>query len=668
MTTMIRTLLVANRGEIACRVMRTARARGIRTVAVYSDADAGLPHVLEADVAVRLGPAEASQSYLNPAAVLSAAKRTGADAIHPGYGFLSENAAFAQAVIDAGLTWVGPSPEAIGQMGDKATARRLAADHGVPVLPGYDGEAQDADTLRAEASRIGVPLLVKAVAGGGGRGMRRVDDLADLDEAVASARREASSAFGDDRVLLERFVVQPRHIEVQVFGDAHGQVVHLGERECSIQRRHQKIVEEAPSPVIDEGQRLAMGEAAIRLARAVGYVGAGTVEYVLDQDGRFHFLEMNTRLQVEHPVTEVVYGVDLVGWQLDVAEGRPLPLDQAAIDDRRSGHAIEVRVYAEDPLRGGMPGTGTLRAFDLGAGPSVRVDAGYRVGDVVGASYDPMLAKVIACGRDRAEACRALADALQRAWVPGVPTNLPLLRQIAADEDFVAGALDTSFLVRRGLPVAPPSNLAAGARAAAVWSASHRAAGRPDPAVPAGFRITGPPEEVDRWAFADEEVEIGLTPTGPSSCAARVDGAEPVEVDVSSADAGTMTWTVAGLTQTVRLVTDGSVPAGDGETTWVHLGDGEAMVRLVPRLPVAAVVDDDPGSLAAPSPGVVRQVRVAVGDRVAAGQVLVVLEAMKMEQSLKAPVAGVVEAVRCEEGESVAEGVVLVVLDEEGEE
>ena len=664
---LIRSLLVANRGEIARRVMRSARARGIRTVAVYSDADVGLPHVVDADVAMRIGPAEASRSYLSVDALLDAARRSGADAVHPGYGFLSENAAFAEAVQAAGLVWVGPPVDAIREMGDKATARRLAAAHGVPVLPGYDADDPDDTTLAAEAARIGVPLLVKAVAGGGGRGMRLVEDLGQLADALASARREASSAFGDGRVLLEKYVVRPRHIEIQVFGDTHGHVVHLGERECSIQRRHQKIVEEAPSPAVSEALRAQMGEAAVRLARAVGYVGAGTVEFVLGQDGAFHFLEMNTRLQVEHPVTECVVGVDLVDWQLDVAEGRPLPVtDQAALDARRSGHAIEVRVYAEDPLRDGLPGTGVLRAFDLD-GPGVRADVGYRAGDTVGASYDPMLGKLIVSGRDRADACRHLARALQAAWVPGVPTNLPLLRQIAEDDDFIAGAMDTSFLGRRGLPRPPPANLARGAAVAAVWSAWCRAASRPDPQVPSGFRLWGPAEDVDRWAFGAEEVEVGVTPDG-DGWRVRVDDAAAVRVAILAVCGRSVTVSVDGVVSTVRLVTDGVGAPDDGTTVWVHLGDGEAMVRLVPRLPAAAGAEEDPGTLSAPSPGVVRAVNVVVGDHVEAGAVLVVLEAMKMEQSLRAPEAGTVEAVGCAVGESVAEGAVLVRLIPDGAE
>jgi len=659
------TLLVANRGEIARRIMRTARARGLRTVAVYSDADVGLPHVTDADVAVRIGPAAASESYLNVEAILEAARRSGADAIHPGYGFLSENAAFARAVTASGRIWVGPPAEAIDVMGDKARARKLAAEHGVPVLAGYDGEAQDEATLATEASRIGVPLLVKAVAGGGGRGMRLVEDLADLAEAVQSARREASSAFGDDRVLLERFMPNPRHIEIQVFADTHGHVVHLGERECSIQRRHQKIVEEAPSPAVGDTLRAQMGEAAVNLAKAVGYVGAGTVEYVLGPDGTFAFLEMNTRLQVEHPVTEEVYGQDLVAWQLDIADGLPLACAQQDLAARR--HAIEVRIYAEDPLREGLPGTGVLRAFDLD-GEHVRVDAGYRAGDEVGASYDPMLAKLIVDGSTREDACRLLADALRRAWIPGVPTNLPLLRQIAEDEAFVAGDMDTSFLQTRGLPTPPPTNLEEGAAVVAVWAAWCRAGRRPDPQAPAGFRITGPAEEVDAFALGADEVQVGLTPTA-EGWNVRVGDAAPRRMRVLGQEGHRVTIDDDGLIYTVRIVTDGPAIPVDGTTVYVHLGHGESMVRLVPRLPAGASAQDDPGTLSAPSPGVVRVVHVAEGDAVEEGQPLVVLEAMKMEQTLRAPQAGTVEAVLCGEGDAVAEGAVLVRLTsvEEGQ-
>ncbi|WP_066713052.1 acetyl-CoA carboxylase biotin carboxylase subunit, partial [Sphingomonas adhaesiva] len=459
---MIHTLLIANRGEIACRIIRTARAMGIRTVAVHSEADAAALHVREADEAVAIGPAPARESYLLPDRILTAARETGAQAIHPGYGFLSENADFAQAVIDAGLIWVGPNPDSIRAMGlkDAAKARMIAA--GVPVTPGYLGEDQSAERLAAEADAIGYPVLIKAVAGGGGKGMRQVEDAAAFADALVSCRREAAAAFGDDRVLIEKYILSPRHIEVQVFGDRHGNVVHLFERDCSLQRRHQKVIEEAPAPGMDAATRAAVCDAAVRAARAGDYVGAGTIEFIADaSDGlsadRIWFMEMNTRLQVEHPVTEAITGVDLVEWQLRIAAGEPLPVTQEELSI--DGHAIEARLYAEDPAKGFLPSIGTLEAFDLGdpADTGVRVDTGVEQGSVISPWYDPMIAKLIAHGDTREEARARLADALDEAIVWPVRSNAGFLVEALDHPDFVAEAMDTGLIARAGDALMPPA-------------------------------------------------------------------------------------------------------------------------------------------------------------------------------------------------------------------
>src|SRR5207302_384336 len=427
-------ILIANRGEIACRVTRTARRMGIATVAVYSDADANALHVAMADEARRIGPPPARESYLNIAAIIEATRRSGVEAIHPGYGFLSENADFAEACAKAGLVFIGPPAEAIRAMGSKAAAKALMEAHGVPVVPGYYGEAQDAASLAAEAERIGYPVLIKASAGGGGRGMRIVTRADEFARALVGAKREAAGAFGDDRIVLERYLERPRHIEVQVFGDAKGNIVHLWERDCSIQRRHQKIVEEAPAPGLGNRERNKLGEMAVAAARAVGYVGAGTVEFIAEHDGKnFYFMEMNTRLQVEHPVTEAITGTDLVEWQIRVATGEALPLRQDAI--ALNGHAIEVRLYAENPARGFLPATGTLHALNLPEGDGVRVDSAVRPGDAVTPFYDPMIAKIIAWGEDREAARTRLGRALSDTALLGVATNLGLLARIVADPE-----------------------------------------------------------------------------------------------------------------------------------------------------------------------------------------------------------------------------------------
>jgi len=487
----VRKVLIANRGEIAVRVAHACAARGLATVAVCSEADVAALHVRVADEVVCLGPPPAAESYLDVDRVLDAARRTGADAVHPGYGFLSESAAFAEAVRDAGLTWIGPDPAAIRAMGTKIEARRRMEAAGVPVVPGIHAVEQDLEALARAAEAVGYPLLVKASAGGGGKGMRAVSGPGELREALEAARREASAAFGDGALYIERLLVEPRHIEVQVFGDRHGAVVHLGERECSIQRRHQKVVEEAPSVAIDPAKRAAMGEAAVRAARAVDYVGAGTVELMLDRDGSFYFLEMNTRLQVEHPVTEEVYGVDLVDAQLAVAAGAPLPWSQAALTPR--GWAIEARLYAEDPARGFLPAAGVLARYRPPRSPGIRHDGGYTEGDEVPVHYDPMLAKLIAWGEDREHARRRLARALDAWEIHGVVTNLPFLQSLLRHPAFVAGDIHTGFIARHypdGVAAGPPpleALLAIGAADALGVGAPQGGAGGEaglDPALP----------------------------------------------------------------------------------------------------------------------------------------------------------------------------------------
>lgn len=481
-------VLIANRGEIAVRVIAACREAGLRTIAVYSEADRDALHTTLADEAYPIGPAAATASYLNPAAILAAARDSGATAIHPGYGFLSENAAFAQAVLDAGLVWIGPPPAAIAAMGDKVAAKRLMAQAGVPLIPGYDGDGDDA-ILQEAAETIGFPVLIKAAAGGGGRGMRVVERAADFADALAAAQREAQAAFGDPRVFLEKYLVAPRHIEIQVLADTHGQIVHLGERECSIQRRHQKVLEEAPSPAVSPELRARMGAAAVAAARAVDYVGAGTVEFLLDAAGNPYFLEMNTRLQVEHPVTEAVTGLDLVRLQLTIAAGEPLPFTQDDVSLR--GHAIECRIYAEDPAAGFLPASGTLRLFAPPSGPGIRNDVGVTTGDTVGVDYDPQLAKLIVHAPDRAAAIDRLTGALRDYAILGVTTNLPFLGWLVAHPEFRAGNTTTAFIERQWSPPATtaeppllPREVLLGAAALDILDREERAAQATRPANP----------------------------------------------------------------------------------------------------------------------------------------------------------------------------------------
>jgi 3-methylcrotonyl-CoA carboxylase alpha subunit len=652
------TLLIANRGEIACRVIRTARRMGLRTIAVFSEADAGAVHVAMADAAINIGPAPARESYLNFPALLGAAHATGAEAIHPGYGFLSENAEFAEACAAAGLVFVGPPPAAIRAMGSKAAAKALMEQAGVPLVPGYHGEDQSDATLRAAAQRIGFPILVKASAGGGGKGMKIAQDASGLDEALTLARGEAASAFGDDRLLLERYLTKPRHIEMQVFADSRGNVVHLFERDCSIQRRHQKVVEEAPAPGMTAERRAAMGKAACDAARAIGYVGAGTVEFISEGDS-FHFMEMNTRLQVEHPVTEAITGLDLVEWQLRVAAGAPLPLAQE--DLRISGHAIEVRLYAEDPTRDFAPSVGTLRHMALPEGlPGIRVDAGVRTGDAIPIHYDPMVAKIIAHGADREEARRRLLRALAASEVAGLRTNLPLLRAIAAHPAFAAAELDTGFIARHGEALLARQQAAPrGALAAAVLRLL-RDESFSDPADP-----HSPWGLANAWRLNGEGWQDFLLMDGEAQATIRAHLGKALVLDLPGG-AGRIAgvrWEGEALTCTL----DGAVIRArvlrEGDALAVILGGATHELRhLDPRAP-SGEADSAGGRVVAPMPGRVLQLLVAPGDAVARGAVLLVLEAMKVQMRITAPAAGTVAAIRCAVGELVEDGAELVTLE-----
>jgi propionyl-CoA carboxylase alpha chain len=638
---MITTLLVANRGEIARRVFRTARAMGIRCVAVYADADAGASFLGDADEAVRL-----AEGYLDASGVIDAARLTGADAIHPGYGFLSENAAFAQAVIDAGITWVGPSPAVIDAMGDKLAAKRAAVAAGVPTLASTDDIAA--------ADEVGYPLLVKAAAGGGGKGMRVVTEPAHLEEAVAAARREAASGFGDDRVFLERYVARSRHIEIQILGDAHGGLLHLGERECSIQRRHQKIIEESPSPAVDNALRAAMGDAALALAGTLGYESAGTVEFLVDDATReFFFLEVNTRLQVEHPVTEAVTGIDLVREQLRIAAGEPLGYEQR--DIVWSGHAIEARLYAEDVAAGFLPATGTLDAFVPPAEPAVRWDAGVEAGSVVGVHFDPMLAKVIAHAPTRAEAAGRLALALERLHVGGVTTNRAFLAATLRHEAFAAGDTTTDFIER--LRPAAAVALDAASRhqlavAATLWLQGHNRASAPVLGrIPSGWRNARLPAQQVLLRAGDEDLEVQYRARRDGTFLVGTDGTarvhewRPDAIDVE----------VDGRRSTHRITRV-------GDRLHVQAVGGTVELDIVPRFQRPDTLGAA-GGLVAPMPGVASAVRVQVGDHVEAGQVLVVLEAMKMEHHITAAVAGTVTEVHVQPGSQVHTGDVLLVLE-----
>jgi acetyl-CoA/propionyl-CoA carboxylase biotin carboxyl carrier protein len=648
-TAVFDTVLVANRGEIAVRVIRTLRRLGIRSVAVYSDADAAAEHVRLADVAVRIGPPPAAQSYLSIEAILAAAARTGAQAIHPGYGFLSENVDFAIACAEAGVVFIGPGVDAIRAMADKITAKERVIARGVPVVPGSSGSGLDDAALIAAAHDIGFPLLIKPSAGGGGKGMQTVRTEEELPAALASARRIAAASFGDDTLLLERLIEQPRHIEVQVFADRHGSVIHLGERECSLQRRHQKVIEEAPSPLLDAETRERIGAAACEVARSVDYEGAGTVEFLISaaDPGTFHFIEMNTRLQVEHPVTELVTGLDLVELQLRVAAGEPLGIAQA--DVAMTGHAIEARIYAESPERGFLPATGTVIALHEPTGPGMRIDSGLVAGLVVSGNYDPMLAKAIGYGVDRAAAITTLDTMLSETVVLGLETNLAFLRSLLADPDVRAGRLDTGLIDRLGVPAAPtaePADVAAAAlvlhdrararRASGPWASADgwRAGGRRRPSSYVIQTVAGPSEVLLTGSAADALVSI--------------DGAQPVAASVRAIGADSFRFAFDGQGDELFAVVE---PGDSGDqTVWLrHRGNTFAFAVPSRSSRVAAMLETIERShgpanpeVRATMPGTVVVVAVADGDVVEAGDVIVTIEAMKMEQPLVAPLAGVV--------------------------
>jgi len=652
-------ILIANRGEIACRVMRTARRMGIATVAVYSEADAGALHVAMADEARLIGPAAARDSYLNIAAVIAAARATGAEAVHPGYGFLSENAEFAEACAAARIVFIGPSPEAIRAMGSKSAAKALMAAHGVPVVPGYHGDDQSPATLLAESERVGFPVLIKASAGGGGRGMRVVTASDEFARALDGAKREAKGAFGDDRVLIERYLQAPRHVEVQVFGDMHGNLVHLYERDCSIQRRHQKVVEEAPAPGLDAATRRAVGETAVQAARAVNYVGAGTVELIMarepDGQDRFYFMEMNTRLQVEHPVTEAVTGTDLVEWQLRVAAGERFTRKQQQIP--LHGHAIEVRLYAENPARGFLPATGTLHGLHLPDGAGIRVESGVRPGDAVTPFYDPMIAKIIATGRDREEARARLVRALADTAVLGVTTNLDFLGCIIEHPEFAASAVDTGFLDRHGAalladPPVPDTALAA----AALFRAMARTGGADPWSRSDGWRLNlGPAPQSLCLQHGETEHAVEATRVG-DAWELALDGRLVIARAVALDD-NRIAITLDGHRETVRIMKHAAtilvIAAGRG---W--------MFEEIDVLAPPAAGDTASGRLTSPMPGRVVQLLVAPGERVRQGQAMMVVEAMKMEHTIAAPRDGVVAAVHFAAGDLVDDGAELIALED----
>ncbi|MCB9733884.1 MAG: ATP-grasp domain-containing protein [Deltaproteobacteria bacterium] len=652
-------VLVANRGEIARRIFRTCRAMGLGTVAVYSDADRDAPHVRDADEAVHIGGAESSASYLVIARILEAAHRTGAGAIHPGYGFLAENADFAEACEAAGVVFIGPTPDAIRAMGSKIGAKALMIEHGVPVVPGFDGGDQSDDAFLEAAEVVGFPLLVKASAGGGGKGMRVANDVAELARALGAGRREARAAFGDDRLLIERYVERPRHVEIQILGDAHGHVVHCFERECTIQRRHQKILEESPSPALDDALRAAMGDAAVKAGQAIGYRSAGTVEFVLGPDRKFYFLEVNTRLQVEHPVTELVTGLDLVRLQIEVALGRPLPFTQADLTTR--GHAIEARIYAEDPGDGFLPQTGTLADWHVPAHlDGARVDGGVESGSEVSIHYDPMLAKVMAWGENRAEATRRLARILSESSVQGVTTNRRFLVDVLRHPAWASGDLTTGFIAEHlagwAAPAPSPRALRHAVVAATLLQATADAAlHNPLPSLPMRFRNNSFRDAQYAWRHEDADIIVACRPDGRDGFVVTIDGEAALARVVAEA-APVVRVSVGGHDARARVV------HGAGGAIFVHVFGEDVRLDAVPRFPDAAD-DGAGGGCRAPMTGKVQRVLVFVGEGVVAGQPLVVLEAMKMEHVLTAPHDGVVAEVLTEVGAVVQADEELIRLE-----
>lgn len=658
--TMFKRILIANRGEIAARIIRTARRMGVETVAVYSYADRDALHVAMADDARPIGPPPARQSYLDQGKIIAAALASGAEAIHPGYGFLSENADFAEACKAAGLVFIGPPASAIRAMGGKSEAKALMDKAGVPLVPGYHGADQSPDLLAAEAGRIGYPVLVKASAGGGGKGMRVVEKSGDFAVELAGAQRESLASFGDDRMLIEKYLVRPRHVEVQVFADGHGNAYSLFERDCSIQRRHQKVIEEAPAPGLSPDLRYRMGEAAVAAARAIGYAGAGTIEFLLDASGDFYFMEMNTRLQVEHPVTEYITGLDLVEWQLRVASGEPLPESwgRLAID----GHAIEARLYAEDASNGFLPSTGTLTHLAMPEpGPHVRIDSGIRAGDHITVHYDPMIAKLIVWGEDRPTAVRRMRDALAATAVAGVTSNSGFLLRLAAHPAFAAAELDTGFIGRHEAALVRPAFDSGIVAAAALGILlSRRAQARAmastsgDPHSPwsrlDGFRLNLDPSERLRLSIDDQAFEVTVSPDG-RGYRLVIDG-RTMTADGTLAADGRLDIRIDGRKQSGRFWPE---QAGWG----LHLGGERFRVRL-PDDHADAAGDHAHGGLVAPMPGIIRAVLASPGERVEKGSALVIMEAMKMEHTIRAPADGTVEAINASEGAMTEAGMVLV--------
>ena len=672
---MFNRLLIANRGEIACRVIRTAKRLGIESVAVYSDADREAPHVAQADQAFRIGPAPAAQSYLDQAALLAVARDSDCQAVHPGYGFLAENADFAEACAAAGLVFVGPSPGAIRAMGSKAGARALMAEAGVPLVPGYHGAAQDDEALAAAAEALGVPLLIKPSAGGGGKGMRAVEALEDFPAALAGARREASASFGSDHMVLERLLRDPRHIEVQVFGDRHGNLVHLFERDCSLQRRHQKVIEEAPAPGLDQATRARLTEAALAAARAVGYENAGTVEFVAEA-GHVYFIEMNTRLQVEHPVTEMITGVDLVEWQLRVAAGETLPLAQG--DLAIAGHALEARLYAEDPSQGFLPSTGRIGRLRFPeSGPDLRIDSGLTAGQEITIHYDPMIAKLIVHGEDRPAAVRRLQRLLATSELGGVTSNQAFLARIAAHPTFVAGRITTGFLAGEGADLGVPEPDAEGDRQALALAAlietlerareaAERASRSADPHSPwqimTGWRLNA--RSHSRLTFGLDgrrhEVTVGFARDGYRLDLDCEEGNREILAKARLAEPGCLLAELAGVRHRVAF-------ERDRRALTLYLAGAARRFERVDPIEALAGAEGQGGALTAPMPGRVVAVPVAEGAEVSRGSLLVLLEAMKMEHAIVAPSDGRVAALHVSAGDLVEEGVQLVDFEASGE-
>jgi len=655
----IKKILVANRGEIALRIFRTCRALGIASVAVYSDADVNSPHTRFADEAVRIGPPASNQSYLAMDKIIEAARRTGVDAVHPGYGFLAENADFAQECADAGLIFIGPSPEAIRQMGLKSAAREIMSRAGVAVVPGYHGQDQSIEAISKAASEIGFPVLIKASAGGGGKGMRVVHALDEIESAIEGARREAEKSFGDGSLLLEKYVERARHIEFQILGDTHGNMVHLFERDCSIQRRHQKIIEESPSPAVNEELRQKMGESAVAAARAIGYINAGTVEFILSQSGEFYFIEVNTRLQVEHPVTEMITGLDLVRLQIEIAEGRPLQFKQE--DLKTSGHAIEARLYAEDPSNDFLPATGKVCDWNLPASiEGLRVDAGIDCGSEVGIYYDPMLAKMIAHGENRNTAIRKLSYALQNLVVQGVRTNRDFLIRLLEHEEFRSGISHTAFISEHLDELTNQSDVKRDATAAVVvalylqsgWQASNKTL----PSIPPAYRNNPYRNPSVKLQIGSQVFDVSYRFVEGYSYEVSC-GDWQFQARVLSFEPGSIRLSLDGIQRLYRI-------SEDGERLFVHSIDGSKTVLRLPRYPERQASSDHE-TANAQMPGQVLKILVNEGQKVAAGDSLIILEAMKMEQTIKATSDGTVEAILVKVGDVVAPGAALIQISGE---